>query len=224
MTAIPRTMPAADESANDRLKKQAGSWLWSSVMLATLAHFGAFALWPRMSVQVVVDLEDALEVIDVPPEVTIPEAPKPLDRPVRPVVATVDVAEHVTIPPTDWASYSVDELPPPPAIDTEVPEKPPFTPFDVDPRVLNVDEILRALEREYPPSLREAGIGGTVSVLFHVDERGLVQATRVGRSSGYPALDSAALAVSTVYRFSPAQNRDRTVAVWVSIPITFEVR
>jgi hypothetical protein len=31
------------------------------------------------------------------------------------------------------------------------------------------------------------------------------------------------MAVSEIYRFSPALNRDKTVPVWVSFPITFQV-
>ena len=34
----------------------------------------------------------------------------------------------------------------------------------------------------------------------------------------------AALAVADVYRFSAALNRDKKVPVWVSFPITFQVR
>jgi hypothetical protein len=37
-------------------------------------------------------------------------------------------------------------------------------------------------------------------------------------------MDDAALAVSEIYRFTPAMNRDKKVPVWVSFPITFQVR
>ena len=80
------------------------------------------------------------------------------------------------------------------------------------------------MERAYPPALRDAGIGGTVHVLFSIDEDGVVRDFRVDESSGHPALDRAALSVAEVYRFSPALNRDKRVAVWVSFPITFQVR
>lgn len=57
---------------------------------------------------------------------------------------------------------------------------------------------------------------------FYIDEQGLVQRTQLDRSSGYDALDEAALRVADLMRFSPAYNMDQRVAVWVSIPITFE--
>ena len=37
-------------------------------------------------------------------------------------------------------------------------------------------------------------------------------------------LDEAALKVADVFRFSPALNRDRRVAVWIELPITFQVQ
>ena len=80
------------------------------------------------------------------------------------------------------------------------------------------------MEREYPPLLRDAGIGGTVRVYFFIDEGGAVQDFRIDESSGHQALDDAALAVADVYRFSAALNRDKKVPVWVSFPITFQVR
>ena len=80
------------------------------------------------------------------------------------------------------------------------------------------------MEREYPPLLRDAGIGGTVQVYFFIDEEGTVQQFQVNETSGHQALDDAALAVAGVYRFSAALNRDKRVPVWVSFGITFQVR
>ena len=80
------------------------------------------------------------------------------------------------------------------------------------------------MEREYPPLLRDAGIGGRAVVFFFIDEEGSVQDFRISESSGHQALDDAALAVADVYRFSAALNRDKKVPVWVQFPITFQVR
>jgi len=103
-------------------------------------------------------------------------------------------------------------------------EEPVFTPYTVAPDLRNREEVGRALEREYPPLLRDAGIGGTVVVYLFIDEEGAVQNTRVHTSSGHTSLDEAALRVGNVMRFSPAMNRDKKVPVWVSLPITFQVR
>jgi protein TonB len=99
-----------------------------------------------------------------------------------------------------------------------------FTPFTVAPSILNREEVVRALNSEHPPLLREAGIGGTVNVYFFIDEEGVVTDTRINASSGHQALDDAALAVAQRFRFSPALNGDERVPVWVSFPITFQVK
>jgi TonB family protein len=51
-----------------------------------------------------------------------------------------------------------------------------------------------------------------------------VQDRRIDQSSGHQALDDAAMSVAEIYQFSPALNRDKKVPVWVSFPITFQVR
>jgi protein TonB len=94
----------------------------------------------------------------------------------------------------------------------------------VAPALQNLAEVQRALTREYPTVLRDSGIGGRVTVWFFIDEQGRGQQTRINESSGYEALDQAALNVAEVYRFSPALNRENRVQVWVSLPITFQVR
>ncbi|MCY4397864.1 MAG: M56 family metallopeptidase [Gemmatimonadetes bacterium] len=99
--------------------------------------------------------------------------------------------------------------------------EPAFTPFTVAPDYTNASEVRRALESEYPPLLRDAGIGGTVLVWFFIDEAGTVRNSFVNESSGSEALDEAALRVAPVFKFTPALNRDRAVPVWVSLPITF---
>ena len=126
---------------------------------------------------------------------------------------------------TTFEENPVEDLPPPPEEQTtDLSSAPTFTPFTVAPSILNRSEVIRAMEREYPPLLRDAGIGGTVRVYFFIDEEGSVQDFRIDQSSGHQALDDAALSVAGVYRFSAALNRDKVVPVWVSFPITFQVR
>lgn len=103
----------------------------------------------------------------------------------------------------------------------ELMETPTFTPFTVPPRLRNREEMTAALEEEYPPLVRDAGIGGTVTVWFFVDETGTVRNTRLNESSGHQALDEAALRAAARIRFSAALNRDKPVPAWISLPITF---
>jgi TonB family protein len=97
-------------------------------------------------------------------------------------------------------------------------------PFTVGPSVQNRDQIVEALEAEYPPLLRDAGIGGTVRVMMFIDKDGQVTNTRIDESSGHEALDNAALRVARAFDFSSALNHDEPVGAWIAFPITFAVR
>ena len=84
--------------------------------------------------------------------------------------------------------------------------------------------MAQALEKYYPPLLRDAGIGGTVNVWFFIDTEGRVVNTQINESSGYDAFDQAALKVADLMEFTPAYNRDKKVPVWVALDVTFEVQ
>ena len=80
------------------------------------------------------------------------------------------------------------------------------------------------LEREYPPLLRDAGIGGSVVVWFYINAEGTVEEFLVKESSGHAAMDAAALKVADIIEFTPALNRDKRVPVWISWGITFTTK
>ncbi len=107
---------------------------------------------------------------------------------------------------------------------TEVPvaDTPTFTPYTVRPDLVNEAEMMQAMEDEYPPILRDAGVGGTTNVHFFINVEGVVQRALVAQSSGHEALDSAALRVARMFRFTPALNEDDPVPVWIAIPLTFQ--
>jgi protein TonB len=213
-------------SANDRLKRSQGTRLWSSIILATLLHLGVFSLWPELTAQDFSIGARELEAIQLPPEIEIPPEPEAISRPQRPVIAATDIDTDITMGRTTLDAYEPEDLPPPPDV-TRVNDNrdtPHFTPMTVRPGVKNRAEVQRALEREYPPLLRDAGIGGTALVWFYIDETGTVRDTRIQTTSGHQALDQAALKVAEVIRFTPALNRDQRVAVWISLPITFVTR
>ena len=103
-------------------------------------------------------------------------------------------------------------------------ENPTFTPYTAAPDIVNRDEAIAALQREYPPALRDAGIGGTTNVWFFIDPAGEVRDVRVQESSGHSQLDEAAIRVAASFRFTPARNGEKPVPVWVAFPITFQTR
>ena len=94
----------------------------------------------------------------------------------------------------------------------------------VPPRLVNREELNRALQREYPARLKDRGVGGTTVVHIFIDAEGIVRNQLVAKSSGYRELDDAALKVVRVARFSPANNGEEKVAIWIEIDITFWAR
>lgn len=121
---------------------------------------------------------------------------------------TPETEPHAAMPPSQAA--------------TDLSDGPTFTPYTVAPSLANRTEIQAALQREYPPLLQDAGIGGTVNVWFFLDADGVLRDVRIMESSGHPALDGAALDVARAMRFEPALNRDQPVPVWVAFPISFQ--
>jgi TonB family protein len=213
------------DTANDRFKRGFASRVWGSMIAATVLHVLIFQLWPDMAVADFSISSDALIAIDLPSEIELPPAPERISRPAMPVVSTSSIDVEATIAPTNFDAFEPAELPPPPSTVASVAKElqPGFTPMTVLPQILNVPEVRRMMEQQYPPILRDARIGGTVRVWFLVNEEGVVEETRIETSSGQQLLDQAALKVASVYRFSPARNRDQIVKVWVAFPVTFRV-
>jgi len=76
---------------------------------------------------------------------------------------------------------------------------------------------------DYPPALAAQGIEGTVLLRLMVDTSGIIvrDSTRVAESSGYPALDSAAMQAVPSLRYAPAERDGAKVAMAFLQPIFF---
>lgn len=216
--------PEQGATANDRFKRSFSAWFAGSVTTATAVHFLVFAFWPTMGVVAEAGDRNVVEVVKVP-EIDVPETPEPVVRPAVPLITDTPIEAEIPFASTAFDDNPPGSLPPPPGAATEdVGNILAWTTYDVRPAYRNKEEIERALEREYPPLLRDAGIGGTTVVLFLIDETGRVLETKVRTSSGHAALDEAALKVAEVAVFTPAMNRDKPVPVWIALPITFRTR
>lgn len=214
-----------NETANERFKNQSGNWLWMSVVAATVVHFALFAFWPDMTAADYEWTPEVFEAIELPDEIEIPPPPEQIARPATPVVSDAVIDEDITIASTTFEDNPIEMMTAPPtSTSDDVSAAPTFTPMTVSPGLENQAEVQRALTRNYPPILRDAGIGGRATVWFFIDENGRVVKTQLNESSGYDQLDQAAMQVAEVMQFSPAWNRDKKVQVWVSIPIAFESR
>jgi TonB family protein len=98
------------------------------------------------------------------------------------------------------------------------PSAPLVAPGDDPPVAVNANTPL-----VYPPALLHAGIEGTVLVRLFVDEHGKIEpdSIRIAESSGYPALDSAALAAAPKLRYAPAMHEGTPVAAPFLQPFQF---
>ncbi|HEX6693830.1 MAG TPA: TonB family protein [Longimicrobiales bacterium] len=107
---------------------------------------------------------------------------------------------------------------------SDISSAPAFVPFDQPPRLKNAKEVETSISRNYPTTMRDAGIAGTTTMWFYIDETGRAVKYQVFKSSGFAALDSAAAKVADVMEFFPAQVQDRKVSVWVQVPIVFRIQ
>lgn len=212
------------ETANQRFKRRYRSRFWGSLIVATVLIFGVFAFTPAFAAaNMSAGPTNELQTVELPPEIKIPPPPKAIQRPATPVVAAAKVNQNVTIAPTTFKANPIEKLPPPPSAESKnISAAPTFTPFTVRPHLKNEAQIAKALQRFYPPLLRNAGISGTVTMWFFIGKTGKVIKTQVNQSSGYDAFDNAAKKVAALMKFSPALNRDKKVPVWVSVPIEFQ--
>jgi len=89
------------------------------------------------------------------------------------------------------------------------------------------DELPRMLNGElpfhYPPALYARKVQGNVTLYLHIDRKGqaIPDSTRIEESSGYPALDSAAVKGSQELHFVPAKLRGETIGVSILFPVYF---
>jgi len=165
---------------------------------------------------------------DQTPSVTALDAPPTPPAPAEPTTTIeqrADASEPVPSPRVGLpAAPAVAPAPtPPPAAPAPsiARGEPAFTPMTVRPALTNAQDLMGVLVAEYPPLLRDAGIGGAPILWIHIATDGGVDDTRVFQSSGYEALDEAARRVASAMRFSPARNGDAVVDAWVQIPIRF---
>ncbi len=89
---------------------------------------------------------------------------------------------------------------------------------DLPPVALNAESPI-----EYPRQLFEQGIEGSVLLQLYVDSTGVMipDSSRVFETSGYPALDSAALAGAADLKYSPALRNGKHVAAAFLQPVEF---
>jgi TonB family protein len=76
---------------------------------------------------------------------------------------------------------------------------------------------------QYPHTARRQGQEGTVVLRVLVDEEGKSKSVEVNHSSGFEALDKAAMETVRRWRFHSARYSEKRVEMWVKIPIVFRL-
>ena len=76
----------------------------------------------------------------------------------------------------------------------------------------------------YPESARRAGAQGVTLLKLRVLENGKVGEVQIERSAGHVDLDNAAVDAVKRWLFQPARMGTIPVAVWVLLPVKFEIQ
>jgi TonB family protein len=119
------------------------------------------------------------------------------------------------------AAVAVVQVLPIPSVPAAAAQVPVVARDTVQPVLVNPAQIVRALDAEYPPLLRAAGITGTVEVRLGVTAQGGIAAATVVRATD-PRFAEAAVRALKVARFRPAQAQGAAVATTITIPVRFE--
>ena len=155
-----------------------------------------------------------IENIDIPQTQQIDNTPPPA-RPSIPVPSDdEDIADDLTLDELDFDDFSNMDAPPPPPSGPKVV----FIPYD-DPPV-----AMSPIRPKYPEIEQEAGIEGVVVVQAFIDEKGRVKETIILKGVPNTGLDEAAMEAIRATRFRPAKQRERSVGVWISIPVNFRLK
>ena len=89
----------------------------------------------------------------------------------------------------------------------------------VTPVLVNDREVFRALTTGIPRDGDELAAAAVAVVHLLVDETGAVTQRRIAESSGYEALDEAALAIGPLATFEPAETEEGPTEAWVAMTV-----
>ena len=98
------------------------------------------------------------------------------------------------------------------------------TPKECTPKDIRPAKELRQPSVQYPPTSRDNGEEGTVTLRFIVQPAGSGSDIRIARSSGYRRLDAAAVrSLLRRAKFQPATCHGKPIAMRIHYSFTFEL-
>ena len=161
-----------------------------------------------------------IEVVDIPATKQYRKLPPPA-RPGVPVPSVEElIPEDLTIATT---VIDFSDIPPPPAWSLDDGEAAIFVAYDKPPEVIGgFSEIQKHLK--YPWIAKSVGIAGIVFVRVLVGVAGRIEKTEIIKAK--PAnlgFEEAAVEAIKKVRWEPAEQHDKKVPVWLTIPIRFSL-
>jgi periplasmic protein TonB len=140
----------------------------------------------------------SMEVVAAAPQIVLAEAAR--ETPKVETVTTTQIAIPATSPPPP-----VQQLPP----KIELPS--------------SSADYLNNPAPPYPPQSKRLGEQGRVLLRVYVSEEGLPRAVELKQSCGYERLDDIALATVKKWKFVPGKRNGVAEAMWVNVPLVFEL-
>ena len=184
-----------------------GPKLIGLVVVIVLHILLVWALRSGLATSVVAVIKGPVEaeiIEEVKPEEELPPPPPPEIAPPPPFVP----------PPL----INIQAAPSASAITQVQAEKPVPPQPDVDPVPTRVNKP------DYPAAEKRAGHEGRTHMLLYVTESGDVADAKLQQSSGYPALDQAALDYAKKnWRFKPAKKSGKAIATWYPIILEWKM-
>jgi protein TonB len=84
-------------------------------------------------------------------------------------------------------------------------------------------KAIRRTPIPYPESAQKAGLEGALICFLRINENGDVVDV-ILKGSVSPDCDKAAIDALKTWKFTPAQNKGKPVAIWLAIPFNFKMK
>lgn len=164
--------------------------------------------------------DESAPLADAPLARPEPPAPRPDLPPPKPELERPDDP-----PPPDPAAARIPE-PEPERPEMETPPPPAPPPVASAPKQARIDappKPRRTIRPDYPRAARERGEQGDVVVEIRVNAQGTVDDVSVVSSSGFAALDIAAVEAARAARFTPAKSGRESVSATARLTLSFKL-
>jgi periplasmic protein TonB len=145
----------------------------------------------------------------------LPPPPPPVDLKEKPPVQVIAPDINITVP--------VEAPPPIQNVTTKAAPPPPPTPRAVAPGTPIKPISMPDVHDYYPEQARRDGQEGRAQVKVCVGANGKIQTAETATTSGFPALDEAAIKVAKAARFKPATSEGKPVDSCATLPVKFEL-